>query len=167
MILVRRPTLTRVGTVFVLLIALLHPTLILSLLIIGEEVWQSISFAKISEDFPGKKRPSNSKYFRKIKLSHFYKREINRLQTLLLLFIEICVKKRHFPVIEMFIDLLSAPTPTVIKQPPRNVIFSRSQPPNNQTSTNCNFFLDYQLSFLIRCPLQSTNKSRGYNKKFR
>ena len=132
MIFVRHPTFTCAGTLWlipnnipftcflVLLIVLLHPTFIFSLLIVGEELPQSFYFAKISENFPDtSQRPSNSKYFRKIQPSHFYKREINRLQTVLLLFIEICVQKKHFSLIEMFADLLSVPTPTVIKHPPK------------------------------------------------
>ena len=54
-------------SIFVLLIAFLHPTFILSLVIVGEAARESIYFAKFSKVFPGIiKRPSNSKYFRKI-----------------------------------------------------------------------------------------------------
>ena len=35
-------------------------------------------------------------------------------------------QKERFEQVEMFVDLLSDPTTTVIKQPPRKVIVSRS-----------------------------------------
>ena len=51
----------------------------------------------------------------------------------------------------MFVDLLSVPTPTVIKKPPSNVIQEAIFPRIRRPQIT-NFFLDHQLSFLIRCP---------------
>ena len=82
MILLRRPTFSYVGTLWFILYSIQFTYFgftycsILSLFTIDKEVWLSISFGKISEDFPSNsKLHSNSKYFRKIQSSHFIKEE--------------------------------------------------------------------------------------------
>ena len=72
----------------------------------GRNAVAQISFAKISEDFPGNQHaPLKLKIFQKNLALPFYKRDINHLQTLLLLFSllfkEIFIQKRHFSLIQL------------------------------------------------------------------
>ena len=49
--------------------------------------------------------------------------------------------------VEMFVDLLSVPTPSIIKQPSSSTILPRSQPSKSYTSAN--FFFSWSSTFLL------------------
>ena len=150
MILLRRPTFSYVGTLWFILYSIQFTYFgftycsILSLFTINKEAWLS----KISEDFRStSKRHSNKKYFRKIQSSNFIKEKSIVFKPFYFYLQKYVSKKdifqsnlvwkvnnkRHkpnksshkerFEQVEMLVDLPLAPTLTVIKQPPRNVMW--------------------------------------------